>query len=127
MSKIYYVASRASNPERPKMWRDLRDSGVNIISSWIDDNDVEVIDFSELWDRIEGEIFKCDILIFYAEEEDFPLKGAYVEAGMAIAFHKKVFVVTKNFTPESFTCKPIGSWINHPSVTIVKTLEECFA
>src|SRR5690349_2919340 len=33
----YYAISRASLPERVDMWKRLRDSGVNIIATWIDE------------------------------------------------------------------------------------------
>lgn len=49
-----YVASRASVPERGKMWRELRDKwGYQITSTWIDeDSDGATESFADLWERI---------------------------------------------------------------------------
>ena len=59
------------------MWRQLRNSGWRITSSWIDEaGEGETDDFSELWARISREIWRADALVLYAERLDFPLKGA---------------------------------------------------
>src|SRR5690606_5090911 len=52
-----YVASRASAPERPAMWRKLRDHGHPIISTWIDEaGEGESHDLGDLWGRILREV-----------------------------------------------------------------------
>jgi hypothetical protein len=52
-----YVASRASLPERGEMWRKFRSDGVNITSSWIDEDGAgQTADWRELWERIATEI-----------------------------------------------------------------------
>lgn len=111
-----YVASRASQPQRPALWRGLRDDGWNIVSSWIDEaGEGETADFGDLWLRIEREVSESAGVILYAELEDFPLKGAYVEAGMALGMGKPVAVVVPGadlLHPRSMA--PIGSWICHP-------------
>ena len=57
MSDAIYIASRASIPERSAMWRQFRDSGIDITSSWIDEAGAgETADFGELWARIMNEI-----------------------------------------------------------------------
>lgn len=89
----FYVASRASIPERAAMWRNYRKQGVQITSSWVDeDGEGQTDDLTELWDRIQGEIAEADVLVLYAEPEDFPLKGALIEAGMALGMDKLVIV-----------------------------------
>lgn len=111
-----YVASRASVPERSTMWRELRDDGAPIISSWIDEaGEGETADFSELWTRILSEISSCQGLVLYAEKTDFPLKGAFVEVGMALALNKPIAIVL-DFEPSGDTLRPVGSWIRHPNV-----------
>lgn len=120
-----YVASRASNPQRGAMWRQCRDKGAIITSSWIDatgDADVEFL--KALWTNIEKEIEACDRLVLYVEQDDFPLKGAFVEAGMAIGKGKPVFIVAHNvqINPNNFS--PLGSWVAHPLVTFVNGLDE---
>lgn len=125
--KGFYVASRASVPERSASWRAFRDQGVPIVSTWIDEaGDGETADFSELWDRINREIASCIGLVLYAEETDFPLKGALVEVGIALALNKPVAVVL-DFEPAGRTFRPIGSWITHRNVIRSDTCEQAFA
>lgn len=115
-----YVASRASVPERPAMWRRLRDAGYPIISTWIDEAGAgETADNGELWARIAREISGAERLVLYVEPEDFPLKGALVEVGMAIAAGVPVVVVAPNVPLEVHTLRPLGSWAAHPMVTVL--------
>lgn len=118
-----YVASRVV---RASIWRRYRDMGVPIISSWIDEaGEGETECFSALWDRIRGEISRSDALVFYAAEpDDFPFKGALIEAGIAMAMHKPIFVCLEGVELEGRTMRPIGSWVLHQSVTMCETLDE---
>lgn len=113
-----YVASRASIPERSAMWRRLRDDyGWQITSTWIDEaGEGETADFTELWDRIMVEIGAARKLVFYAEPGDFPLKGAILEAGIALGMGKPVVVCLPGVELEGRTFRPLGSWIRHRSV-----------
>lgn len=89
----YYVASRASIPERAAMWRRLRADGLQITSTWIDEaGDGETDDFTRLWVRIVAEIASSHALILYAEKADFPLKGALIEVGIAIGLSLPIYV-----------------------------------
>lgn len=116
-NKKFYVASRTSVPARGAMWRQFRNSGVDIVSTWIDEDGVgETDDFSELWLRIQSEIDSCDELILYAEAGDFPLKGALIEVGMALAMNRPVVVCLPHVELEGRTFRPVGSWIAHPLV-----------
>lgn len=119
----FYVASRASVPERPLMWRRMRDEGWPINSTWIDEaGEGQTADFAELWQRIENEIRASTAVIVYALRSDFPLKGAFIECGIALGMGKPVAVVMPDYPPEYRTCKPIGSWIKHPLVSVHSTL-----
>ena len=112
-----YVASRASIPERAAMWRKIRDSGVVITSSWIDeDGPGQTDDYADLWRRIVHEIAAADRLVLYAESGDFPLKGALVEVGVALGLGKPITVCLPGVELEPRSCRPIGSWICHPLV-----------
>ena len=114
---MIYVASRASVPERSVMWREYRAAGYPIISSWIDETgEGETGSFTELWDRITNEIARCDRLVLYAETDDFPLKGALIEVGMALGMRKPVIVCLPNVTLEGPSYRPIGSWVMHGNV-----------
>lgn len=121
-----YVASRVV---RAPIWRRYRDMGVPIVSSWIDEaGDGETECFSALWDNIRGEIGRSNALVFYAAEpDDFPFKGALIEAGIAMAMHKPIFVCLEGVELEGRTMRPIGSWVLHRSVTMCETLEEAVA
>jgi hypothetical protein len=116
----FYVASRASVPERGAMWRRFRSEGVQVTSSWIDeDGEGQTQSLEGLWSRIHAEIEKADALVLYAEADDFPLKGALVEAGIALGMGKDVIVCLPDVTLEQRSFRPIGSWIAHPLVTRV--------
>jgi hypothetical protein len=118
-----YAASRASIPERPQMWRNLRDhGGYKIISSWIDEaGEGETASFADLWTRVDREIDYCTRLVLYVEPGDFPLKGALIEVGMALGRGKPVYVVAPGVVVEP-NYRPLGSWLAHPSVTIMYDL-----
>jgi hypothetical protein len=114
----FYVASRASIPTRPAMWRALRREGVEITSSWIDEaGDGETACFTDLWTRITEEISRADVLVLYAETGDFPLKGALIEVGIAVGMGLPVIVCFPGVTLDGRTSRPVGSWIAHPLVT----------
>jgi hypothetical protein len=120
-----YVASRASIPERGEMWRQFRENGVPIISTWIDeDGEGETEDLQFLWSRIRNEIDQAHSLVLYAEAGDFPLKGALIEAGIALGMGKPIFIVLPGVELDPKSCRPIGSWIKHPLVERVDSVQD---
>lgn len=120
-----YIASRASLPERSAAWRRLRDDGWKITCSWIDEAAPgETVDLGALWDRIEQEIARSERLILYVETEDFPLKGALVEVGMAIAHRIPTRVVAPGVVLEPVSFRPVGSWVRHRLVSFCDTMDE---
>lgn len=127
MSKGVYVASRASVPKRSEMWRFLRDSGMLINASWIDESGPgETADIAELWARIESEIRRSVGLILYAEAGDFPLKGALIEAGIAIGIGIPIRIVAPKVTLEPVSFRPLGSWVRHPMVKFSATVGDAY-
>ncbi len=117
MSGIY-VASRASVPERPEMWKRLRSEGWPIISTWIDEAEAgATASFRELWQRIHAEIKESDGIILYAKAEDFPMKGAFIECGIALGMGKPIAVVMPGVILDG-GYRPIGTWILHPLVSV---------
>lgn len=123
-----YVASRASVPERAAEWRRLRDQGWPIVATWIDEaGEGETGDFGELWARIQREVTGAAALIVYAEPGDFPLKGALVEVGMALAAGVPVYAVLPGVELEPRSMRPAGSWLAHPGVAIVPNLAGALA
>lgn len=128
VSTPVYVASRASVPDRPAMWQELRRGGWNITSSWIDEaGNGETQCFAELWSRIESEIKQSDGVILYAHGDDFPLKGALIEAGMALGMGKRVAVVLKGCDLEPRSLRPLGSWASHPNCKVFDSLRAAYA
>lgn len=120
-----YAASRASVPERGQMWRRLRADGVPIVASWIDeDGEGQTQDLRELWSRIEREVTGANLLVLYAEPGDFPLKGAYIEIGMALAAHVPVICVLPGVVLEPRSLRPLGSWARHRLVGFADTVAE---
>ena len=123
-----YVASRASIPARSIMWKQLRIDGWQITSSWIDEaGEGETEDFTELWDRIMREIGAARKLVLYAEQDDFPLKGAILEAGIALGMGKPVIVCLPGVKLDGRTKRPIGSWLAHRNVIRVDFLPEAMS
>lgn len=119
-----YVASRASLPERPARWRQLRDAGWPIVSTWIDEaGEGETADLGELWTRIESEVRRSAGLLLYVESDDFPLKGALIEVGMALGMGRRVGVYAPGVSLEERSMRPLGSWARHPMVSMFDTLE----
>lgn len=60
----------------------------------------------------------------YAEAGDFPLKGAFIEVGMALSAGVPVVVVAPGVAIEPRSMRPIGSWMAHPLVTQCATVGE---
>jgi hypothetical protein len=114
MRPTIYTASKTQHAEK---WKALRASGVNVISTWIDEaGPGESSCMIDLWKRCVTEASGADALIVYAEQGDI-LKGGYVEVGCALANGVPVFVVG-----------PVqGSWVNHPMVTACADLAETVA
>lgn len=121
----FYVASRASVPERGAMWRALRASGVRITSTWIDeDGEGQTEDFGDLWSRIQDEVARSEALLLYVEPDDFPLKGALIEVGMAMAANTPIGVIAPGVELEERSMRPLGSWASHPRVWFFSTVDD---
>lgn len=85
-----YIASKTRHAH---LWRDLRDAGAPIISTWIDEaGEGESSDLNDLWQRCISESCSCKVLIVYRKPEDV-LKGAWVEIGAALAVKTPVYAV----------------------------------
>lgn len=122
MSPRVYVASRTNHAA---MWKRLRASGLPIISSWIDEaGPGETADLSELWERVEEEVTGADMLLLYVRPDDFPLKGALIEVGMALASSTPVIIVAPECDFAAPSYRPIGSWIKHPLVSRAASIVE---
>lgn len=77
-----YIASKSVHGPR---WVSYRTAGIPIASSWIDQSGVgETSDWSHLWRVCLAEASTADALVVYRENGE-TLKGAYLEAGAALA------------------------------------------
>ncbi len=82
------------------------------------------MDLGSLWVRIEAEIDRSERLILYVETDDFPLKGALIEVGMAIAHRIPIRVVAPGVILDPVSFRPIGSWVRHPLVKFCDTMDD---
>jgi hypothetical protein len=81
-----YTASKTAHVEK---WRALRREH-EVTASWIDEaGQGTTTDYSELAARCITDIENADILLLYCEPGEL-LKGALIEAGIALAFGKEV-------------------------------------
>lgn len=115
-----YVASRVRHAA---MWQLERERGARITSSWIDEaGEGETASLSELWERITREVLSSERLVFFATEGDPPFKGAFIEIGIALGAGIPVTAVIDRIELEPRSFRPIGSWLNHPLVTMALSL-----
>lgn len=85
-----YVASRTIHADK---WRQMRDAGLPITCTWIDEAGVgQSKDLSDLADRCIKEAANSSAFILYCEQSD-QLKGALMECGAALANNVQVFCV----------------------------------
>ncbi len=121
-----YIASRASIPRRAAAWRRLRDvGGWKITSTWIDEDGAgQTTDLGALWVRIASEVAGSERLVLYVEPDDFPLKGALIEVGIAIAHLIPIRVVAPGVLLDPISFRPVGSWVRHPLVSFANSVRE---
>jgi len=116
-----YGASRTIHAD---MWKALRADGVDLTSTWIDEAGVgETQSLSVLWENILCDVIACDLLVLYAPLGDYPLKGALVEVGMALALGKRVRIVIPGVTLERPSMRPVGSWMMHPLCSLALNID----
>jgi hypothetical protein len=118
MIKVY-IASKIIYAPQFKGYREAwAAEGIEICSRWIDKVDLErdaTPDiYQMMWLIDEEDVRACKALILFGDSRD-KLRGALIEAGMAIAQGKQVFTVGKH--PD------YGSWQHHPLVTPVNSFE----
>ena len=117
MIKIY----GASLISHARMWTDWGNKNRDIItlqSRWqanvLAGATEEPANARVFWWDDESDVLDSDVLVVYAADGD-TLRGALVEAGMAIAYDKPVYI-----TGDS---RSYGTWQYHPSVRRVKDLD----
>ncbi len=107
-----YIASKT---KYAYWWRRLRDNGLPVVSTWIDEaGEGETASFQDLWQRCIEEVTSAACVILYAEPDDV-LKGAFIEVGAALATGIPVYVVGR---------QPRWSWTAHPLATECKSIDD---
>lgn len=120
MQPKVYIASKLKYAERFKQLRIHWAQSIDLHARWFDqaaielEGEVDPTDFHIFWLVDEEDVRNSDAVIVYAEEND-KLRGALVEAGIAIALGKLVIVVGDS--PD------FGTWQHHPTVTRAGSLE----
>lgn len=116
-----YTASKMRHAAR---WRELCASTphVQFHARWLKHTAIGTPDTPEhaveFWLQDEQDVKHADAVMLYAEGDEH-LRGALVEAGMAIAYGVPVIVVGKH--------SDYGTWQHHPGVTRVEDLTEALA
>jgi nucleoside 2-deoxyribosyltransferase len=113
-----YTASKLKHAGR---WRQMREEWPEFhwVARWPVDHCGNIPDTDTFarwfWKQDVEDVARCDVLVIYAEGDDH-LRGALVEAGVAIALHKTVIVVGSH--------EDYGTWQWHSSVRRVKDFDE---
>lgn len=116
-----YTASKLS---KAQMWRELYKQWPHVYfhARWLKHNEIGTPDLQEyagrFWLEDEEDVRYADALLLFAENDEH-LRGALVEAGMAIAFKIPVIVVGNH--PD------YGTWQHHPGVQRVADFNEASA
>lgn len=113
-SDTIYTASRTKHAH---LWRALRQSGVRVIATWIDESEQgETVDFTDLAQRCIDEAARASRTIIYREHGE-QLKGALMEAGAALASGREVVACGEW---GDFSC----ALSHHPNWRFVATVDE---
>lgn len=119
--KVYTASKLSKGP----MWMNLKWPEIEIVArwpfghsdergnaAWPEDCPAHGVVF---WTHDYDDVLRADVVLIYADKEDV-LRGALVEAGMALALNKYVVVVGD--------CPSYGTWKYHPHVLRVKTMQD---
>ncbi len=122
MIKVY-IASKLSNAEQFRAYRTTwTKDGINLHARWFDqamlehsEHSLSPHDFHIFWLVDEEDVKVADAVIVCGYSTD-KLRGALIEAGIAIAMGKLVIVIGDH--PD------YGTWQHHPVVVRANTFEE---
>jgi nucleoside 2-deoxyribosyltransferase len=117
MKRVYF----ASKLQHASMWNNLKDPRIHAHARWLKHIEYGTKETSSnariFWEEDLEDIASSDFVVVYAEEGEH-LRGALVEAGMAIAL--KIPVILIGDHPD------YGTWQHHRNVVKFDTLEEAF-
>lgn len=90
-----YLASRFDHKELMKVYREYieKQTDITVCSRWIDSHD-HITQVQASTEDYE-DIYICDTLMFFSEHPTIGYNsgGRHVEYGMALAFHKQIWVI----------------------------------
>lgn len=113
----------ASKLDKAPLWKELHDKWPHVYfhARWLKHVQIQTPDNPEharsFWLQDEIDVKHADALLIFAEDGEH-LRGALVEAGIAIASNVRVVVVGKH--------SDYGTWQYHPGVTRVDDLEAAY-
>ena len=105
MAMVFYVSSKV---KYASIWRDLRERGISINSTWIDQiGPTDDIDLVMLSKQCIKEASEADALLLYTEHDDL-LKGALLECGASLAAgHPVICIGSGKSISHVFTRHPL--------------------
>ena len=108
-----YVSSRS---RRGALWQELRDHGLPIAATWIDESAPGATsDFPDLYTRCTKEAARAAVNIWLAPPEDGPWFGALIAGGATLGNGGLVIAVTDDPAV-------LYGWDRHPRVIVVDNL-----
>ena len=115
MKRVYF----ASKLYHASTWRNLKDARVHAFARWLVHEESATEDSAEeaknFWIEDVSDVKVADAVVVYAAYDD-KLRGALVEAGVALAMKVPVYVIGEH--PD------YGTWQYHPGVIRCDELEE---
>ncbi|OCC05163.1 hypothetical protein BA190_09620 [Labrys sp. WJW] len=116
MLKVYTASKLVHGPKWRLTGRD--EPGIYFHARWLKHNAIGTPDIPEeaedFWLQDEQDVRQADAVLVYAEKGEH-LRGALVEAGMALAYGVPVFVVGEH--------EDYGTWQEHPGVRKVPDIK----
>jgi hypothetical protein len=93
----FYISSKTYHMDK---WIQLKNSGLNVTSSWItNDTPKELMSIEQkeaLCHAFIHDIKKSDFGVFYAEHDDTEMIGSLIEFGMLTALDKPIYIMGQN-------------------------------
>lgn len=114
-----YTASNLVHAVRWKHYRHRWGETIEFTSRWIDmvheEEEATSHDFMRFWLTDKADVLRSDFLLLYGEREE-KLRGALVEAGMALGHGIPVLIIGDH--PD------YGTWKYHPLVTTLSSVTD---
>jgi len=133
--KVYTASGWPYRQDVAKMNQQLRDNNINVISTWIEEeNGINTPeDCAKDALRDTRQVAEADVLLAIMNDDKYAYRGTWTEIGVAIALQKKIILVCPGYGQEKkisetryehpyYCMNNVFFW--HPAITRVKTLDE---